>query len=383
VTYYGNLAFAASGLGVPSMAVSRPSNDGASWSAPVIVSTSSDNPVDFNDKDYIWVDANSKSPFFGNVYASWTLFTGAGRFGKSNTFSPEPIVFARSTDGGQTWSHIIRLSQSANNGAVGGRQGSLIRTGPDGTVYVFWEGAIDRHSEQLVAVSHDGGDTFGGPMPVAAVNDIPSPLGGSSFRDNSFPAADVNQQTGALYVVWADEDGTPPTALIKFTESDNGGLTWSTPRTVGGAVGAFNAFFPSVAASPDGMNVFVAWPAQTWKANGTPPAAHLVSQFAAFQVRSGGVWGGAHLLSTAFGDPDGSSTNSLGAQFLGDYATAVASNSTGWFVWTDTRNETACAAVDAFRAGTASKPNPDTACPPSGSGQLFGNSDIFVGAVGF
>src|SRR5712691_5996736 len=383
VTYYGNLAFAASGLGVPAMAVSRSGNDGASWMAPVIVSSSSDNPVDFNDKDYIWADANKHSPFFGNVYASWTLFIGAGRFGKSATFEPEPIVFARSTDGGQTWSHIIRLSQSANNGAVGGRQGSLIRTGPDGTVYVFWEGAIDRHSEQLVAVSHDGGDTFGRPMPVAAVNDIPSPLGGSSFRDNSFPSADVNQQTGALYVVWANEEGTPATALIKFTESDDGGVSWSTPRTVGGAVGAFNAFFPSVAASPDGRHLFVAWPAQTWKANGKPPGAGVVSQFAAFQVRSDGVWGGAHLLSTAFGDPDGSSTNSLRAQFLGDYATAVASNTEGWFVWSDTRNETACAAVDAFRSGTGSKPNPDTACPPSASGQLFGNSDIFVGAVGF
>ncbi len=385
VTYYGNLAFAATGLGVPAMAVSRSGDDGASWKAPVIVSSSSDNPVDFNDKDYIWADANSKSPFFGNVYASWTLFIGNGKFGKSNTFSPEPIVFARSTDGGETWSHIIRLSQSANNGAVGGRQGSLIRTGPDGTVYVFWEGAINHHSEQLVAVSHDGGDTFGGPMPVASVNDIPSPLGGSSFRDNSFPSADVNQQTGALYVVWANEEGAPPTALIKFTESDDGGLTWSTPLTKGGAAGAFNAFFPSVAASPDGTHVFVAWPAQTWKANGTPPAAHLVSQIAAFQVRTNASWGGAHLLSTASGDPDGSSTNSLRAQFLGDYATAVASNSTGWFVWTDTRNETACAAVDAFRAGTGSKPNPDTdnVCPPSASGQLFGNSDIFVGAVGF
>jgi len=383
VTYYGNLAFAASGLGVPAMAVSRSADDGASWRAPVIVSSSSDNPVDFNDKDYIWADANPNSPFFGNVYASWTLFIGAGRFGKSNTFSPEPIVFARSTDGGQTWSHIIRLSQSANNGAVGGRQGSLIRSGPDGTVYVFWLGAINHHSEQLVAVSHDGGNTFGGPMPVAAVNDIPSPLGGSSFRDNSFPSADVNQQTGALYVVWANEEGTPPTALIKFTESGDGGLSWSTPKTVGGAAGVANAFFPSVAASPDGSNVFVAWPAQTWKANGTPPGPGIVRQFAAFQVRTHGVWGGAHLLSTAFGDPDGSSTNSLGAQFLGDYATAVADNSTGWFVWTDTRNEAACSAVDAFRAGTAPKPNPDTACPPSPSGQLFGNSDIFVGAVGF
>jgi hypothetical protein len=108
----------------------------------------------------------------------------------------------------------------------------------------------------------------------------------------------------------------------------------------------------------------------------------VVTQIAAFNLRTAGTWGGAQLLSTASGDPDGSSTNGLGAQFLGDYATAVANNSTGWFVWTDTRNEAPCAAVDAFRAGPAPKPNPDLQCPPI-AGRSFGNSDIFVGAVGF
>jgi hypothetical protein len=380
VVYYGNLAFPASSA-VPVIAVSRSTDDGALWQAPVVVS-STDNPVDFNDKDYVWADANPQSPFFGDVYASWTLFQGNGKFGKSSTFSPEPIVVARSTDGGRTWSHANRLTQSANNGAVGGRQGSLIRTGPDGTVYVFWEGAISHHSEQLVAVSHDGGVSFGRPMPVAAVNDIPSPLPGSSFRDNSFPSADVNQVTGAIYLTWANEEGSPPTALIKFTESDNGGLTWSTPITVGGKAAAFNAFFPSVAASPDGHHVFVAWPAQTWKAPGTAPGAGVVTQFAAYNLRTDGAWSGGTLLSTASGDPDGSSTNSLGAQFLGDYATATASNSTAWFVWTDTRNEAPCPSVDAFRTGTGPKPNPDLQCPPI-AGRLFGNSDIFAGAVGF
>jgi hypothetical protein len=380
VVYYGNLAFP-NGAASPVVTVSRSRDDGASWQAPAVASSTT-NPVDFNDKDYVWADGNPKSPFFGTVYASWTLFQGAGRFGSSSTFSPEPIVVARSTDGGQTWSSAIRLSQSANNGHVGGRQGSLIRTGPDGTVFVFWEGAIFLHSEQLVAISHDGGASFGRPIPIAEVTDIPSPLPGSSFRDDSFPSADVNQKTGAIYVAWANEEGSPPTALIKFTESDDGGLTWSMPKTVGGRAGAFNAFFPSVAASPDGHHVFVAWPAQTWKAPATAPGAGVVTQFAAYNLRTDGAWSGGKLLSTAFGDPDGSSTNSLGAQFLGDYATAVASDSTAWFVWTDTRNEAACAAVDAFRDGTAPKPNPDLQCPSSG-GTSFGNSDIFAGAVGY
>jgi len=373
VVYYGNLAFPV-GSAVPVMAVSRSADDGAHWAAPVVASSTT-NPVDFNDKDFVWADANPSSPFFGNVYVSWTLFQGPG-------FHAEPIVVARSTDGGATWSQAIRLSSSFNNAAVGGRQGSLIRTGPDGTVYVFWEGSLNRHSEQLVAVSHDGGVSFSRPMPVAAVNDIPSPLPGSSFRDNSFPSADVNQVTGAIYLVWANEQGSPPTALIEFTESDNGGTTWSTPITVGGRAGAFNAFFPSVAASPDGHHVFVAWPAQTWKAPGTTPGAGVITQFAAYNLRTDGSWSGGHLLSTASGDPDGSSTNSLVSQFLGDYATAVAGNSTAWFVWTDTRNEAPCPAVDAYRAGTAPKPNPDLQCPPIG-GLSFGNSDIFAGAVGY
>ena len=73
VVYYANLAMAASGLGVPSIAISRSRDDGASWMAPISASSSSDNPVDFNDKINVWADANSSSPFFGNAYASWTL----------------------------------------------------------------------------------------------------------------------------------------------------------------------------------------------------------------------------------------------------------------------------------------------------------------------
>jgi len=383
VVYYGNLAFPA-GSAVPVVAVSRSTDDGATWLSPVVASSTT-NPVDFNDKDYVWADDNPHSPFFGTVYVSWTLFQGAGNFGRSGTFSPEPIVVARSTDCGATWSMAMRLSQSANNSAVGGRQGSVIRTGPDGTVYVFWEGAIFRHPEILVAVSHDGGVSFSRPIPVAAVTDLPSPLPGSSFRDNSNPAADVNQATGQVYVTWANWDPATQTAFILFTQSSDGGQTFSAPVTIGGRAAAFNAFFPAIAASPDGTHVFVSWPAQTWQPAGTAPGPGVVTQIAAFNLLTvGSGFSGAALLSTASGDPDGSSTNGLSAQFLGDYTAAVATNTAGIGVWTDTRNETPCPAVDAFRAGTTSvRPNPDTQCPPSGTGRLFGNSDIFAGGVGF
>ena len=112
-------------------------------------------------------------------------------------------------------------------------------------------------------------------------------------------------------------------------------------------------------------------------------AAGVVTQSAAYNLRTDGAWSGGQVLSTASGDPDGSSwPDPLNPQFLGDYATAVSNDSTAWFVWTDTRNEAPCAPVDAFRTETAPEPNPDLQCTPAG-GRSFGNSDIFAGAVGF
>jgi hypothetical protein len=74
--------------------------------------------------------------------------------------------------------------------------------------------------------------------------------------------------------------------------------------------------------------------------------------------------------------PDGSSTNSLRAQFLADYITAVADSLHMYAVWTDSRNATPGAAVDAFRAGTGPKPDVITRCPT-----MFGNTEIFIGIV--
>jgi hypothetical protein len=114
---------------------------------------------------------------------------------------------------------------------------------------------------------------------------------------------------------------------------------------------------------------------------GTAPGAGVVHYDAYFtqSTNSGASFGIPQKISTATSDPDGSSIeNSLSEQFLGDYITAVADSrgSRVFAVWTDSRNATPCAAVDAFRAGTAGKPNVITQCPAT-----FGNTDIFFGAV--
>jgi len=380
----GARAYFASLAGLPSgsasselVAVSFSDDKGDTWSPPHIATTR-DNPVEFNDKVAIWADANPASPFFGTVYIAWTLFTGNpfGIFGEANVFSPEPIMIARSSDGGLTWSRPVKLTPSHNNGAVGGRQGSVIRSGPDGTVYVIWDDAIFRRSAILGARSANGGRSFSRPFLVSFKSDVPFNFPGASFRTNSFPQADVSQADGKIYVTWADYDHAANHGVVKLAASSNGGVTWTPPSTIADVSGR-SPFYPAVAVSPDGTKVFVGFNAIDDKADGTAPGAGVVfyDAYYVLSTDSGGSFGSPVKVSAAPSDPDAASTNGLRGQFLGDYNGAAASNSAAWFSWTDTRNGVPCADVDAWRASgfTTTRPNIYDSCPAN-----FGNSDIFV-----
>ncbi len=382
--YFGSLAGSPTfGPVKELLAVSYSDDKGATWGTPV-VATTRDNPVNFNDKITIWVDQNPNSPFFGNVYVSWTLFTGnpTGNFGEANVFSPEPIMFARSTDGGQTFERPVKLSPAFNTFPVGGRQGSVIRTGPDGSLYVFWDGSLNLRSAILGARSTDGGVHFSRPFLVAFKSDVPSPFPGASFRVNSFPMADVDQSAGVagkIFVVWADYTfgKTSGHSIVKMVTSSNGGKTWSTPKTAADVSGR-SAFYPTVAINPvDGSKIFIGFNAIDDKPFGTAPGAGVVSYDAYYVLSTNGgtTFTIPGKISASSSDPDASSTNSLSAQFLGDYNGASASSVTAWFSWTDSRNGATCSSVDIFRAG-GTKPNIYDSC-----GSNFGNTDIFVAKV--
>jgi hypothetical protein len=215
---------------------------------------------------------------------------------------------------------------------------------------------------------------------VATVtDDFVNPAPGSSFRQDArtFPSFSIAPD-GTLYVAWSNRTGDPTNghAVVLVTKSTNDGLSWSTP-IVAGNVSGRSAFFASVTTDPSGK-VDVAFLALDDVPTGTAPGAGVVHYDAYFtQSTNGGAsFSTPVVISSASSDPDGSSTNGLAAQFLGDYITAVADSSHVYAVWTDSRNATPCAAVDAFRAGTAGAPDVITQCPTT-----FGNTDIFLGII--
>ena len=285
--YYANLAFPLSTnpgfKGASAAAVSRTDNvqaaaagDQSAWMDPVIVSRQ--NAALLSDKEDIWADNASSSPFFGNVYLCNTAF-------RSTTSIPSPIVFDASSDGGSTWRQV-QLSSATNNAQTGGRQGCAIRTDSAGTVYVVWEGADVKTGQSVffLARSFDGGNTFERPREIATVHDVGvlDPVSGrivfdgfAGTRTDSFPSLSIanGAPTGAgatntIVLTWPDGALNHEQALVQ-TSADRG-LTWSAP--VNAAQAGDRPDNPAVAISPNGTDVYLVYnaylqPFQTTTAN--------------------------------------------------------------------------------------------------------------------
>lgn len=169
------------------------------------------------------------------LYVVWQeiIFSGGSHGGD--------ILFARSTDGGETFGDPVNLSDTeagAGKGRLTARRwdnGSLdIAAGPDGTIYVAWseyEGAL-----RLVG-SGDGGETFTGPVTVVDSGQ------GDPARGPSL-AVDDNH----IHLVWTV--GEDSQADIRYTRSTDGGESFAEADTVGASEGHADA--PKVAVDDNG-----------------------------------------------------------------------------------------------------------------------------------
>jgi hypothetical protein len=196
------------------------------------------------DKQWLAVDRFATSPFRDRVYAAWAIFNG---------FSTK-IKFTYSTDRGQTFKKPVTLSSPSQTGPANTYVYPAVDAG--GNVYVAYVGWVDSNAANrtetiFVSRSADGGVTWGPFVPVAT----PGVRPGCCYANTRFRIGIIENfaasqtYSGHLYLTWEDYDGAQYD--VKFAQSTDYGMTWSTPVTVNDP-DPNDQFQPSVASGPNG-----------------------------------------------------------------------------------------------------------------------------------
>jgi len=245
VMYALSLSFTGASLAPGSasaMLVAQSVDSGMTWGAPRALIN--DGATVFNDKGSITADPGN----FSFVYAVWDRLTGA---------TAGPSYFAATADGGQTW----QLARSIYDpGPASQTIGNQIVVLPNGTLLdVFTQidtaagGAVSASVRAMQSI--DRGTTWTAPVVVSDLQAVGTtdPLTGKAVRDGSELASVSVGPGGIVYVVWQDSrfsggkhDG------IAFTQSQDGGTTWSAPVQVN-AVTTVQAFTPTINVRADGV----------------------------------------------------------------------------------------------------------------------------------
>jgi len=155
------------------------------------------------------------------------------------------LYYARSTDGGKTFSPPIRVN--AEDGELWGFAVSRpnIDIGPAGTVHVFYPAnEISSKIGKPVAVSHyvrstDGGKTFSKPVRLNGepAEDLAEVVHGGLSQAHVFGTMSAGQD-GSVYALWLDtRDMTAdwPVSTVYLNVSRDDGASWEGEREVFGA----------------------------------------------------------------------------------------------------------------------------------------------------
>jgi hypothetical protein len=322
----------------PSAILFEKSTDrGLTWtspSSPPITLIQSTNPKVFPDKPSITADSTAK----GYAYAVWDQSTTSGK---------GPVMFTRTTDGGQSWETPRTIYDSGNNQVDIGNQILVLPNGALCDFFNVFPFKGGNHSGTLSLIqSSDKGRTWSSTatqvssMLSVGITDPDTGQPVDAWPAVMFDVA-VDPHNGNLYAVWQDARFSNfQHDSIAFSMSTDGGVTWSAPIQINQTPtnipsGDQQAFLPSIAVAADGT---VAVTYYDFRFNDATPG--LATDYWLVEgnpTGSGGLanpanWGNEVRLTNQSFDMEKAAVWSGKGLFLGDYqGFAAAGNSFGAF----------------------------------------------------
>lgn len=323
--------------------VARSVNGGQTWDDVVLASVTG--YPNLLDKNHLWVDNSTSSPFLGNVYAAWTRFGG-----NDNGL----IQVARSINNGISWSTPVNISTGVN--ALAHSQGVNIQTGPNGELYLVWAIYDTWPGDENAlgfARSFDGGQTFEPAYRILNnINGLRNSLTSKNMRVSGFPGMAVDQSNGpnrgTIYVVWNNLGipgvNTGPDIDVYLIKSTNNGASWSNPIKVNQDTPGLGKehFMPWITCDPITGTLSVIFFDD--RNTGTDDCEVWVAN----SYDGGQSWEDFRVSDFAFTP---SPIPGLGGGYMGDYLGITAYDRKVYPVWSDNRSGNTLAYASPFETG--------------------------------
>jgi hypothetical protein len=311
------------GSGVSGQYVYRSTNNGATWTTPVL-------SVSGNDRNTIASEQTGMGPYANYVYASITGSGGA--------------PFARSTDLGATWTTTTTLAPHNTPGV-------MIAVGPNGAtkggcVMVITSSGPATGVTYYFHRSTNGGATFTqnvSNLTVAGYSGTYSTSAGrlhiNGARHRTYPMIAMDNSngpySGRLYLVYSSNipAGDAQHPDIKLQYSTDQGTTWSPYKVVNNSPNptASDQWFPAVWCEPKTGKLYV-----KWYSDEENPATFQTSVWASYSTDGGQTFVPNQKVSNAtFTYPCPACSP---ACYRGDYDAITANTKVGFATWYDARS---------------------------------------------
>jgi len=319
---------------------------GKTWNKPALLKVDNGTTQFFNDKESITADPK----IVGTAYAVWDRLQSpnanpyADRHAHAYT---GPSFFAKTTDGGTTWSAATIIVDTAQNNQTIGNQ--IVVDPNSGTLYDVFNLIVSTgsntdtpHGYNVAFIkSTDGGTTWTKPQIINSLQSVGVP---NTRTGDIIPEPAIDPATGRLYVVWQDSrfNGGHYDEIALATSTD-GGATWSAPVRVNEATGQ-PAFTAAVTVNSKGA-VGVAYYQFLSQSATALPTNYLLKTSGAH----GATFGAAITLKGPF---DMTTAPNARGYFVGDYEglVAIGASFRSFFVATNTGHT--ANRTDVFTTGT-------------------------------